>query len=38
LVLFGAQFSMLMGIVSADTFNNSVLERHLAGWATWIKR
>ncbi|WP_055531197.1 hypothetical protein [Streptomyces alboniger] len=34
LVQFAAQFSMLMVIVSADGFNNSVLERHVAGWAT----
>ncbi|WP_256727248.1 hypothetical protein [Streptomyces acidiscabies] len=34
LILFTAQFSMLMVIVSADGFNNSMLERHVAAWAT----
>ncbi|WP_328743897.1 hypothetical protein OHT57_01040 [Streptomyces sp. NBC_00285] len=38
LILFGAQFSMLMVIVSADAFNNSVLKRHVDGWATWSER
>lgn len=36
LIQFTAQFAMLMVIVSADGFNNSVLERHVAGWATTL--
>lgn len=31
LIQFAAQFSMLMVIVSADGFNNSVLERQVDG-------
>ncbi|MFF7647111.1 hypothetical protein [Streptomyces canus] len=38
LIQFTAQFSMLMIIVSADGFNNSVLQRQVVGWATWIER
>ncbi|ELP70144.1 putative membrane protein [Streptomyces turgidiscabies Car8] len=34
LIQVAAQFSMLMVIVSADGFTNSVLEQHVAGWAT----
>ncbi|MFF7451797.1 MULTISPECIES: hypothetical protein [unclassified Streptomyces] len=33
LIQFAAQFSMLMVIVSADGFNNSVLERQVSPWA-----
>ncbi|MEV3914905.1 hypothetical protein [Streptomyces canus] len=36
LIQFTAQFAMLMVIVSTDGFNNSVLERHVAGWATTL--
>ncbi|MER6425338.1 hypothetical protein [Streptomyces sp. NPDC001137] len=34
LIQFTAQFAMLMIIISADGFNNSVLERHVNVWAT----
>ncbi|WP_328786093.1 hypothetical protein OHT68_49055 (plasmid) [Streptomyces canus] len=36
LIQFSGQFAMLMVIVSADGFNNSVLERHVDGWATTL--
>ncbi|MCI3277009.1 hypothetical protein [Streptomyces cylindrosporus] len=36
LILFAAQFSMLMVTVSSDGFNNSVLERHVNGLATGL--
>lgn len=36
LIQFAAQFSMLMLIVSTDGFNNSMLEREVAGWVTTL--
>ncbi|MGY1503612.1 hypothetical protein ACW4TU_44840 [Streptomyces sp. QTS52] len=36
LIQLSAQFSMLMLIVSTNAFNNSVLQRHVPGWATTL--